>query len=46
MVIFGTPVLPEVGQNSATSSAAVATLLNSPDLAAARAIRSSGCRPP
>ena len=46
MVIFGTPVLPDVGQSSATSSAAVCTLLNSPDLAAARAVRSSGPSPP
>ena len=46
IVIFGTPVLPDVGASSATSSAAVATLVNSPDLAAARAVRSSGASPP
>ncbi len=31
VVIFGTPVLPEVGPKRATSSAAVSTAVNSPD---------------
>ena len=46
IVIFGTPVLPEVAASSATSSAAVSTLANSPGLAAARTLRSSGASPP
>ena len=46
MVILGVPVLPEVGPSSATSSAEVATLANSPDLAAARTVRSRGPVPP
>jgi hypothetical protein len=46
VVILGTPVLPEVGQNSATSSAAVSTLLNWPDLPSARAARSPAPGPP
>ena len=46
VVIFGTPVLPEVGPNSATSSAAVSAAVNCPDFAAARRLRSSAASPP
>ena len=46
MVIFGVPVVPDVGPSSATSSAAVATSVNSPLLAAQRATRSVPVLPP
>ena len=41
MVIFGTPVVPEVGPSSATSSAAVSTLAKLVGWPAHRRIRSS-----
>jgi hypothetical protein len=46
MMIFGVPVDPDVGQSSATSSAAVSTSVNSPDLRWHRVSRTPGLSSP